>query len=190
LQRVYNFFVPRPLTTRPAQHLSDKIKPMAARVSVTGGALLLTHIALSAAEAPEPNYIVALGASGIHGKGVPLGEAYPAQLETMLRAAGFNVRVINAGVDGDTTAGMAQTLQIDRKGLTTSPQLWHKSTASRAPASQATSNRNAGRHHLGISGRLRRNLQRGLLSADQIALYEQLRGYSDSAAPSTHRHHG
>jgi lysophospholipase L1-like esterase len=106
LQRVYNFFVPRPLTTRPAQHLSDKIKPMAARVSVTGGALLLTHIALSAAEAPEPNYIVALGASGIHGKGVPLGEAYPAQLETMLRAAGFNVRVINAGVDGDTTARM------------------------------------------------------------------------------------
>src|SRR6202040_3312490 len=55
----------------------------------------------------------------------------------------------------------AQTLQIDRKGLTTSPQLWHKSTASRAPASQATSFRNAGRHHLGISGRLRRNLQTG-----------------------------
>jgi hypothetical protein len=34
-----------------------------------------------------------------------------------------------------------------------------KSTASRAPASQATSSRIAGRHHLGISGRLRRNLQ-------------------------------
>ena len=32
-------------------------------------------------------------------------------------------------------------------------------TASRAPASQATSSRIAGRHHLGISGRLRRNLQ-------------------------------
>src|SRR6267143_6007936 len=31
-------------------------------------------------------------------------------------------------------------------------------TASRAPASQATSSRIAGRHHLGISGRLRRNL--------------------------------
>jgi hypothetical protein len=33
-------------------------------------------------------------------------------------------------------------------------------TASRATASQATSSRIAGRHHLGISGRLRRNLQR------------------------------
>src|SRR5207248_3662144 len=56
------------------------------------------------------------------------------------------------------------TLQIDRKRLTTSPQLWHKSTTSRAPASQATSFRNAGRHHLGISGRLRRNLHSTMCS--------------------------
>src|SRR5262249_663181 len=35
-----------------------------------------------------------------------------------------------------------------------------KPSASRAPASQATSSRIAGRHHLGISGRLRRNLHR------------------------------
>ena len=55
------------------------------------------------------------------------------------------------------------TSQIDPKGLTTSPQLCQKSTVSRAPASQATSFRNAGRHHLGISGRLRRNLQRARL---------------------------
>jgi aryl-alcohol dehydrogenase-like predicted oxidoreductase len=32
-----------------------------------------------------------------------------------------------------------------------------KNIVSRAPASQATSSRIAGRHHLGISGRLRRN---------------------------------
>src|SRR5712672_3607902 len=38
-------------------------------------------------------------------------------------------------------------------------QTCQKITASRAPASQATSSRIAGRHHLGISGRLRRNLQ-------------------------------
>jgi acyl-CoA thioesterase I len=59
-----------------------------------------------AAAGAEPTYIVALGASGIHGKGVLLSEAFPAQLENMLRADGFNVRVINAGVDGDTTSGM------------------------------------------------------------------------------------
>ena len=59
-----------------------------------------------AAPGAEPTYIVALGASGIHGKGVLLSEAFPAQLEYMLRADGFNVQVINAGVDGDTTTGM------------------------------------------------------------------------------------
>jgi acyl-CoA thioesterase-1 len=59
-----------------------------------------------AAAGAEPTYIVALGASGIHGKGVLLSEAFPAQLENMLRADGFNVQVINAGVDGDTTSGM------------------------------------------------------------------------------------
>ena len=51
------------------------------------------------------------------------------------------------------------------KGLTTSPQLWQKSIASKAPASQATSSRIAGRHHLGISGRLRRNLQANVVTA-------------------------
>jgi acyl-CoA thioesterase-1 len=59
-----------------------------------------------AAAGAEPTYIVALGASGIHGKGVLLSEAFPAQLENMLRARAFNIQVINAGVDGDTTTGM------------------------------------------------------------------------------------
>jgi acyl-CoA thioesterase I len=59
-----------------------------------------------AAAGAEPTYIVALGANGVHGKEVLLSESFPAQLENMLRADGFNVRVINAGVDGDTTSGM------------------------------------------------------------------------------------
>ena len=58
------------------------------------------------AVAAEPSYIVALGASGIHGKGVALSEAFPAQLANMLKADGFSVEVINAGVDGDTTTRM------------------------------------------------------------------------------------
>src|SRR5215467_6670552 len=53
----------------------------------------------------------------------------------------------------------APALPISTKGLTTSPQLCQKSIASKAPASQATSSRIAGRHHLGISGRHRRSLQ-------------------------------
>src|SRR5260370_40728975 len=48
--------------------------------------------------------IVALGASGTRGKGVPEDQAYPAQLERALRARGHQVTVTNQGVNGDTTA--------------------------------------------------------------------------------------
>jgi acyl-CoA thioesterase-1 len=54
--------------------------------------------------------IVALGASNTYGKGVARNQAYPAQLEAILRAKGANVRVINAGINGDTTEGMLQRL--------------------------------------------------------------------------------
>jgi acyl-CoA thioesterase-1 len=36
---------------------------------------------------------------------VPPRETYPARLEARLRAAGWDYRVVNAGVSGDTTAG-------------------------------------------------------------------------------------
>jgi acyl-CoA thioesterase-1 len=65
-------------------------------------AFLLVGGLFGRAASAEPIYVVALGASAIHGKGVLLGEAFPAQLEDMLRANGFDVQVINAGVDGDT----------------------------------------------------------------------------------------
>lgn len=50
--------------------------------------------------------VVALGASNTAGKGVSQGEAYPAQLESMLRARGLDVNIVNAGISGDTTGGM------------------------------------------------------------------------------------
>ena len=50
--------------------------------------------------------VVALGASNTYGKGVSPSQSYPAQLETLLRARGLNVHVINAGVNGDTPRGM------------------------------------------------------------------------------------
>lgn len=49
--------------------------------------------------------IVAFGDSLTAGLGVPPEEAYPAQLQRQLDAAGYRYRVINAGVSGDTTAG-------------------------------------------------------------------------------------
>ena len=50
--------------------------------------------------------VVALGASNTYGKGVARHESYPAQLQSMLIAAGHPVRVANAGINGDTTSGM------------------------------------------------------------------------------------
>jgi acyl-CoA thioesterase-1 len=61
--------------------------------------------------------IVALGASttagrgqGSHPGGVDRSQACPAQLEAMLRAKGIDARVRNAGVPGDTTAGMLRRM--------------------------------------------------------------------------------
>jgi acyl-CoA thioesterase-1 len=51
----------------------------------------------------EPIKIVALGGSNTYGKGVSRDEAYPAQLERLLRAAGYDVAVKNEGVNGQTT---------------------------------------------------------------------------------------
>jgi acyl-CoA thioesterase-1 len=54
--------------------------------------------------------VVALGASNTFGKGVSRGQAYPAQIEALLRAKGVNAHVINAGINGDTTGGMLARL--------------------------------------------------------------------------------
>jgi acyl-CoA thioesterase I len=54
--------------------------------------------------------IVALGASNTYGKNVARNQSYPAQLEAMLRARGLDVRVDNAGINGDTTGGMLSRL--------------------------------------------------------------------------------
>lgn len=66
--------------------------------------LLSTHVFCLAGAAQSQ--IVALGASNVAGRGVGNSEAFPAQLERMLAAKGYNVHVANAGVSGDTNAGM------------------------------------------------------------------------------------
>ena len=58
----------------------------------------------------EAATIVALGASNTYGKGVARNQAYPAQLEAILRAKGSKVHVVNAGINGDTTEGMLRRM--------------------------------------------------------------------------------
>jgi acyl-CoA thioesterase-1 len=71
---------------------------------------LLATCALLFLSAAQAATVVALGASNTFGKGVSRGQAYPAQLEALLRARGLHARVVNAGINGDTTGGMLARL--------------------------------------------------------------------------------
>ncbi|WP_246667892.1 MULTISPECIES: GDSL-type esterase/lipase family protein [Bradyrhizobium] len=81
----------------------------ARQLGVVGCLVFLAALGLGAGSADAVT-IVALGASNTYGKGVAHNQAYPAQLEAILRAKGLNVRVVNAGINGDTTEGMLQRL--------------------------------------------------------------------------------
>jgi acyl-CoA thioesterase-1 len=63
-------------------------------------------IAQFAWAAPSKAQIVALGASVVQGYGVSSGEAFPEQLQAMLRAKGRSYTVSNQGIYGDTTTGV------------------------------------------------------------------------------------
>ena len=59
----------------------------------------------SAQAPPDEGLIVALGDSLTAGLGLNERDAWPAQLERRLRAAGFRWKVINAGISGETSSG-------------------------------------------------------------------------------------
>jgi acyl-CoA thioesterase I len=86
------------------------MKPHSFRQGIASFLSVLAAILIFAAAPAEAATIVALGASNTYGKGVARGQAYPAQLEAILRAKGANVRVVNAGINGDTTEGMLRRL--------------------------------------------------------------------------------
>jgi acyl-CoA thioesterase-1 len=69
-------------------------------------------LAISTAAAPaaaQTVQIVAIGDSNTYGYGVVRDRTYPAQLEAGLRAKGYDVKIVNAGRNGDMTAeGMAR----------------------------------------------------------------------------------
>lgn len=71
----------------------------------------LALLALTAAgAAAAPVTILALGDSLTAGLGVGPAETFPARLEAALKAKGHDVKVINAGVSGDTAADGAARL--------------------------------------------------------------------------------
>lgn len=82
-------------------------------------AILLLAGSRSPATARFPE-IVVFGDSLAAGHGLPESAGFPAQLEARLKAEGIEVRVVDAGVSGDTTAGGLARLDwslADKPGL-------------------------------------------------------------------------
>jgi acyl-CoA thioesterase-1 len=86
------------------------MKPRIFWLKILGCVAILPWILNFAATPAGAATVVALGASNTYGKGVARNQAYPAQLEAILRARGLNVRMVNAGINGDTTEGMLRRL--------------------------------------------------------------------------------
>ena len=105
-------------SARPYAGLRAAFQALSSLLSL--GALLLPAVAAAeCASAPpiiggdqkcvETLTVVAFGDSLTAGFAIPASQAFPAQLERRLAADGFPVRVVNAGVSGDTTAdGLAR----------------------------------------------------------------------------------
>ncbi len=86
------------------------MKPPTFWLKVLGCLAVLAGISNLAITSAGAATIVALGASNTYGKGVARNQAFPAQLEAILRAKGLAVHVVNAGINGDTTEGMLRRL--------------------------------------------------------------------------------
>ena len=91
------------------EHLKPKL-PSYGHLRLLVQALVFAAVLASASHAAARTLrLVALGDSLTAGLGLSPGKAFPDRLEAALRAKGWDVKVINAGVSGDTAAdGLAR----------------------------------------------------------------------------------
>jgi acyl-CoA thioesterase I len=73
--------------------------------AIVAGLVLMSTALVAPAQAQTPIKLAVLGDSLSAGYGLPLAAAFPAKLQTALRAKGLKVDILNAGVSGDTTSG-------------------------------------------------------------------------------------
>lgn len=71
----------------------------------------------------RPATIVAFGDSLTAGYGVTKNESWPSVLARRLQSAGQNIRIVNAGVSGDTTAGGRARLAWSLSGAEGAPDI-------------------------------------------------------------------
>ena len=81
-----------------------------ARLSLLAAAVILVLSFHAVRAESDETVIVALGDSLTAGYGLPQDQSFPAQVQAALAARGQTVRVINAGVSGDTASAGLQRL--------------------------------------------------------------------------------
>jgi acyl-CoA thioesterase-1 len=84
---------------------------VATRIAAVVGAVIAVNGIPQSVAADGPKLIVCLGDSLTEGFQVRPGQSYPALLETRLRDLGHDVRVVNAGISGSTSASGASRLR-------------------------------------------------------------------------------
>ena len=87
-------------------------------------AFLLATLALVGTPALTRAQVVVIGDSNVAGRGVAASENYTAQLESALRAKGYQGTVTNAGINGDTVPGVLSRLDSDVPPGTKVVVLW------------------------------------------------------------------
>ena len=89
---------------------------MSPRTSIRGSLMVLVYLTAAAcANAAEPAasktpLVIFLGDSLSAGYGLPAEQAFPALVERRMKERGTPVRIVNAGVSGDTTSGGLERL--------------------------------------------------------------------------------
>lgn len=79
--------------------------PRTSLAAALAALILLMAAPAPAADMARPVTILALGDSLFAGYGLPPGQSVPDLLERRLAREGYSVRMVNAGISGDTTSG-------------------------------------------------------------------------------------
>lgn len=90
--------------------MMERRSVLAGRLVAAVAGLCLAAMPVAAPAEQSETVIVALGDSLTAGYGLPNDQSFPVQLEEALRKRGHNVRVLNAGVSGDTAAAALRRL--------------------------------------------------------------------------------
>jgi acyl-CoA thioesterase-1 len=90
--------------------LRPRFRPLGPVALLCAAAFLALLMTFARPAAAEPLRVIAFGDSLSAGFQLPADAAFPAQLEARLKADGYDARVVNAAVSGDTTRGGASRL--------------------------------------------------------------------------------